>query len=83
MVIELQDLKSPARKRDVLTNITQVRFTDNQIALLREVAAAADRNLSALIRDIVVVWASNHESADGLVDVAELVAELQAFEDVE
>jgi len=81
MVITSEELRSPSRKRDTLTYMVQVRFTPTQEALLREVAAATDRKLSALIRDIVVVWASNHESADGLVDVAELVAELQGLED--
>lgn len=80
MVITVQDLHTPAASRPVLTYIAQVRFTATQEALLRQVADATDRKLSALIRDIVVVWASNHESADGRVDVGELVAELQALE---
>jgi hypothetical protein len=83
MVITVQDLHTPPASRPVLTHITQVRFTESQYELLSQVALATERKFSALVRDIVVVWASNHESADGRVDVAELVAELQALESVE
>lgn len=67
-------------KQPTLSHITQVRFTDTQDALIRECAAATGRTLSALIRNIVVVWAANHAD-EGTVDVAGLIAELQTLDE--
>jgi hypothetical protein len=76
---QLADLPTPhARQGQPLGAATNVRFTAAQYELLRDLAARLDRKLSALVRDIVVVWAMNHPDRRGGINVSAMVADLQA-----
>lgn len=75
---------------DRLTAIYQVRFTEAQDALLRELTRYNRRPLSATIRDIVVCWAVNHVNEDAeltgesaVIDLRALGAELNRLADLE
>lgn len=72
-----------------LTRQVQCRFTDAQFDLLNAIADELDRPISAIVRDVVTVWALNFVSdpLEGLSRarheslVRSLVAELRAVED--
>lgn len=77
------------RAKPTLNRQVQCRFTDAQFDLLNAIAEELDRPISAIVRDVVTVWALNFVSdpLEGLSRarhdslVRSLVAELRAVED--
>jgi hypothetical protein len=67
-------------RKPTLSRQVQCRFTDRQFELLQAVAQEADRPISSIIRDVVTVWALNHQAAEGW-DVEAMVDELQEVGD--
>jgi hypothetical protein len=67
-----------------------VRFTEEQDRLLQELSRRGRRNISEVLRDVVISWAANtvNEEAhlvgeDPPIDVRALVAELNALVDID
>ncbi len=72
----------PAPER--LSFVLNVRFTQAQGAMLERIAAEANRPTSAIVRDVVTIWALNHRREAGEdIDLAAAVLELQHLGDAE
>lgn len=71
--------------RPRLSRQVQCRFTDGQFELLQAVANEVDRPLSAIVRDVVTVWALQHQapvdSDAPRWDVGSMVRELEDLGD--
>lgn len=73
-----------------LTVHHRVRFTEEQDRLLQELSRRGRRNISQVLRDVVISWAANtvNEEAelrgeDAPIDVRALVAELNSLVELE
>ncbi len=81
MSVTSAEVRTPVRRPVTLSGNVQVRFTPAQHELLRDLARRLDRPISAVIRDVVTVWAIRRLQRDGeTLDVYALVDELQALE---
>jgi hypothetical protein len=82
-------LPSPKPRPARLTRQVQCRFNDAQFDLVQHLADEVGRPISAVVRDIVNLWAigygtdesiEDEDSHGELLDVARMVADLEAVD---